>query len=84
VGIGRCTGLQQEGEKEMVTQEFIKKYGIKFPVKGAVFVRLLKHNKAVNCTVLSVGKRNSTIQVKGVETKVPNEDVDIDYPDDED
>lgn len=67
----------------MTSQEFIKENGIKLPTEGAVFVRLLKKNITVPCIVLKVGKVNSTVQIKGVETKLPNDDVDIDYPDDE-
>ncbi len=67
----------------MMNQQQVKEYGITLPAKGCVFVRLLKHNKAVPCIVLKVGKVNSTVQIKGVEAKVPNDDVDIDIPDDE-
>lgn len=62
----------------MVTQELVKKNKVKFPAPGCVFVKLLKKNTTTKCTVLRVGKVNSTVQIKGVEAKVPNEDVDID------
>jgi hypothetical protein len=71
----------------MVTQELVKKNKVKFPAPGGIFVRLLTKNKFVKCTVIRVGKVNSTIEIKGVEAKVPNEDVDIDddylYPEEE-
>lgn len=62
----------------MVTQELVKRNKVKLPAPGVVFVRLLKKNTTTKCTVLKVGKVNSTVQIKGVEAKVPNEDVDID------
>lgn len=67
-----------------MNHEQIKEYGITLPAKGCVFVRMLKKNKTVPCIVLKVGKVNSTVQIKGVETKVPNDDVDIDIPWDDD
>jgi hypothetical protein len=72
----------------MISQEIIKKNKVKLPAPGWVIIMLLKKNKAVKCTVLRVGKVNSTVQIKGVETKVPNDQVDIDddylYPDGDD
>jgi hypothetical protein len=62
----------------MVTQELVKRNKVKFPAPGVVFVKLLKKNTTVKCVVLRVGKVNSTVEIKGVEAKVPNEDVDID------
>ena len=62
----------------MVTQELVKRNKVKFPAPGCVFVRLLKKNTTVKCMVIKVGKVNSTISIKGVEAKIPNDDVDID------
>ena len=62
----------------MVTQELVKRNKVKFPAPGGVFVRSLKKTRFVKGMVLRVGKVNSTVEINGVETRVPNEDVDID------
>ena len=67
----------------MTSQRELKEQNLKLPAPGIIFVRLLKKNKTVPCLVIRVGKVNSTVEIKGVETKVPNEDVDIDSQDDE-
>jgi hypothetical protein len=66
------------GGRMMVTQELIKKNKVKFPAPGCVFVKLLTKNVTTRCFVLRVGKVNSAVEIKGVEAKVPNEDIDID------
>lgn len=68
----------------MTSKELIKRDGIELPAPGVVFVKLLKKNKTVPCLVIRVGPKNSTVEIEGVEAKVPNEDVDIDdLPEDE-
>ena len=67
----------------MITKALLKEYGVTLPASGCIFVKLLKKNKAVPCIILKVGNVNSTVQIKGVETKIPNEDIDFDIPDDD-
>lgn len=67
----------------MTSQEQVKRDKLKLPAPGVVFVKLLKKNKTVPCIVIRVGKVNSTVEVNGVEAKVPNEDVDINDQDEE-
>jgi len=67
----------------MTSREEVKRDKIKFPTPGSVFVKTLKKNVSVPCLVIRVGKVNSTVEIKGVETKVQNDDVWINDQDDE-
>ena len=68
----------------MTSQEIVKRDGIKLPASGCVFVQTLKKNIAKRCLVIRVGKVNTTIEINGVEAKVPNDQVQIDDPEDDD
>ena len=67
----------------MTSQELVKQYGIKLPAPGTVIVQTLKKNIVKKCLVVRVGKVNSTIEIHGVEAKVPNDLVDVDDPEDD-
>lgn len=65
----------------MTSREEVIRDNIKFPAKGSIFVMTLKKNISVKCLVIRVGKVNSTVEIRGVETKVPNDQVWIDDQD---
>jgi hypothetical protein len=65
----------------MTSREEVIRDKIKFPAKGSVFVQTLKKNISVKCLVIRVGKINSTVEIRGVEAKVPNDQVWIDDQD---